>query len=231
MESLITLAKEKSLFLEIRNSDSFTNGILNSKFKYIPYQNYLIDLSKGKDKIWGSFNSYTRNHIRKSEKNKCTIREIEDSEIDSVIDLIENLYKRKNIPVAERNLFLNAYKLLKPKNYIRVIVIENESNIIGARMNLIYKSKVFDWYAASKQEYNRLYPNEALVWNTIQWSIKNNCTLFDFGGGAIKGKYYGPAKFKEKFKGELVEFGRHRFITNKFLYNLGNKLYELSVKS
>ena len=196
------LAKEKSLFLEIRNSELFPQKdqkVNINNFKYIPYENYLIDLTRGSENIWNSFNTYTRNHIRKNEKKNSVIREIENSELETAINLIYDLYNRKGIPIANKTLFQNAYKLLSPKKLIRTIVLENDSKIAAARITLNYGSTIFDWFAAAAPEYKSIYPNEALVWNTLYWGIENNYKLFDFGGGAVKGKYYGPAKFKEKF--------------------------------
>ena len=60
----------------------------------------------------------------------------------------------------------------------------------------------------------------------MDW-IKVDDEIFDFGGGAVRGQYYGPAKFKEKFRGELVEFGRHRFIPNPLIYKSAEKFYKI----
>ncbi len=230
MSELINEAKGKALFIEIRNSEKFDlkkDGSLVKDFKYLPYQNYLIDLKCGEENIFSSLNSYTRNHIRKSEKAKCKVREINDNELHNVVELIEELYKRKNIPFIDKSIFFNAYKILKPKGYIRVIVMDLNSQIIAARISLNYNKTVYDWYAASKPEFNNYYPNEALVWNTIQWACKNGYAIFDFGGGALRGQDYGPAKFKEKFRGELVEYGRYRYILNKPIYFFGSRIYNL----
>ncbi|MCL5029852.1 MAG: peptidoglycan bridge formation glycyltransferase FemA/FemB family protein [Bacteroidetes bacterium] len=226
------LAKKEAVFIEIRNSESFPideNKSLMEGFSYIPYQNYLIDLKKGAEHIWNSLGTYTRNHIRRSEKNNITVREIHDDELDIVISLLGKLYQRKNIPFIDKSIFHYAYKILKPKNYIRVTVMDNRSQIIAARITLNFNRTVYDWYAASDPNFNNYYPNEALAWNAMKWGCDNHYEIFDFGGGAIRGQEYGPAKFKEKFHGELVEYGRYRFIINKPIYLLGSKLYNLRV--
>ncbi len=231
-EEIIKIAKREAVFIEIRNSENFPvdgDGCLMKQFEYLPYQNYIVNLKKGVENIWNSFGSYTRNHIRKSDKNNLIIREIKDDELDVVVYLLEKLYLRKNIPFIDKSIFYNAYKILKPKNYIRVTVIDYQSQIIAARITLNFNRTVYDWYAASDTNYNNFYPNEALAWNAIKWGCENNFEIFDFGGGAIRGQEYGPAKFKEKFRGELVEYGRYRYIINKPIYLLGSKLYNLRV--
>ncbi|GBD90391.1 femAB family protein [bacterium BMS3Abin04] len=233
LEKAKDIAKKKSLFLEIRNSEKFPadkSGLDFSTYEYIPYQNYLVALSSGCDNIWSSLNSSTRNHIRKGEKRGMVVREMREEEITSTIDLLENLYRSKNVPFLNKTVFTNAYNELKNKGYIRIIVADYNSKIIGARISLNYGSTVYDWYAAADSEFKNFYSNDALVWNTIQWGCDNNYKVFDFGGGAIKGQYYGPAKFKEKYKGELVEFGRYRFTPNKVIYFFANQIYNLITK-
>ncbi len=231
-EEIIKLAKKEAVFIEIRNSEKFpldSENYLMKKFSFIPYQNYLIDLKNGEENIWNTLGTYTRNHIRRSEKNEIIIKEISHIELDIVIELLKKLYQRKNIPFIDESIFINAYNVLKPKNLIRVIVLDYKSKIIAARITLNYNRTVYDWYAASDPNYNKFYPNEALAWDSIKWGCKNNYEIFDFGGGAIRGQEYGPAKFKEKFHGELVEYGRYRYIINKPIYFLGAKLYNLRI--
>lgn len=224
------IARKKSLFLEIRNSEKFPyenfSNILEN-FEYIPYQNYIIDLTLGKEKLWENLNTFTRNHIRKSEKKGVVISEIDENDLEECVDLIITLYKKKKIPVLNRSIFFNAYKLLKEKKYIRVISAKYQGNVVGVRISLNYNKTVYDWYAASKSEFNNFYINETLAWNSIRWAADNNYKIFDFGGGAIKGQFYGPANFKEKFKGELVEYGRYRYYPNSWLYKIATKFYEL----
>ncbi len=226
------IAKRKALFVEIRNSESFpVEDCLDlvKGFKYVPYQNYILDLKKGEDNIWKSFGPRTRNGLRQIEKRELIAREIYDNELNSVVSLLESLYLRKNIPFIDKSIFFNAYSILKPKNYIRVLVIELNSQIIAARITLNYNRTIFDWYAASDFRYNSYLPNDVSEWNSIKWGCSNNYEIYDFGGGAIKGQEYGPAKFKEKFKGELVEYGRYRYVINKPVFLIGSKLYDFRV--
>ena len=227
------IASKKALFGEIRNSESFdlpSFQAQNTEWGYIPYQNYIIDLSVGKDNLWDSLASPTRNIIKKGEKRGMQVREVMPEEVDTAVDLLEGLYKRKNIPFIDRSLFSNAYNLLLPKGLIRILCAEYENKMIGVRISLQYNKTIYDWFAASDNEFSNFYVNEGLAWNSICWGIDNGYKIFDFGGGAVKGQEYGPAKFKEKFKGELVEYGRYRCISNKTVFFLASKFYELRTK-
>ncbi len=231
VESIQTLADKKSLFAEIRNSELFPDDdkglILNNNWEYIPYENYLIDLSLGEKKIWESISSYARNHVRKSQKKNVTIREVSDKEFFHSVALLKKLYSDKKIFFLGDNVFYNAFEILKKERKIRVIAAFIDEIMIGVRISLNYANTVFDWYGASDRNWSKYYPNEALVWNSIQWGCKNGFKIFDFGGGAIRGQFYGPAKFKEKFKGNKVEFGRYRYICNKLAYRTASAIFEL----
>jgi hypothetical protein len=230
LRSAGSLASKRALFLEIRHSEPFpvaeTFAALE-KALYIPYQNYLVDLTVGPDVLWKSYSSFTRNHVRKNEKKGAVIRELAAHEIDGAIQLIGNLYRRKKIPVLDHSVFRNAYEILAPSGMLRVIGLEIESRIVAVRMSLNYGATVYDWYAASDPDFHGYYPNEALAWNTIRWGATSGYTIFDFGGGAIRGREYGPARFKEKFMGALVEFGRHRLIQRPLVYRIASKVYDL----
>jgi serine/alanine adding enzyme len=222
----------RSMFLEIRNSERFPAGdSLRSMegFEYIPYQNYTLDLRTGTDGLWRALSSYTRNHVRKSEKKGALVRELRDSELDNGIELIRDLYKRKKVPLPDRSLFTCAYSVLKPLGGIRAIGLEVGGKIVAVRIALAYRRTVYDWYAASQSEFNGFYPNEALVWDTLRWGCEKGYHLFDFGGGAVQGEEYGPAAFKEKFRGTLVEYGRYRRVYYPWIYSIADRLYRRRV--
>lgn len=219
-----------SLFIEIRNNMQFpTTNIteITSGWQYLPYQNYLIDLSKGAEAVWQSFGNYTRNHINKSKKNNIEVKHIKDGSAIKSFELIKNLYTSKKIPMLSEKVFQYAVDELISLNILQVINAEYRGKIIGTRWGLAYGNILYDWYAGTDYNYSKMYPNELLSWKMMEWGANNGYKIFDFGGAGIKGVYYGPAKFKEKFHGKLVEYGRYRYIPNKFLYNIASKLYKL----
>lgn len=229
LNCLKELAQQKALFLEIRNSEKFPVEGINDiliNFEYIPYQNYLIDLSVGPEAIWQSFSTYTRNHINKAKKNNVEIKHVKDKSAIESFELIKNLYHSKNIPLFSKKVFIYAVNELIPRNILQVINAEYEGKIIGTRWGLAYGNILYDWYAGTDYNYGKMYPNELLSWKMMEWGAKNGYKIFDFGGAGIKGKYYGPAKFKEKFHGKLVEYGRYRYISHPFIYRITSKLYD-----
>ncbi len=224
------LARSTSLFLEIRNSHPFPPDEAEAdvnRLEYLPYENYLIHLEEGTGGIWASLNSYTRNHIRKGVKKGAVVREAESGEMGVVIGLLETLYTAKRIPFIGASVFEEAHARLTPRGMMRTTVMDVDGRIVGARITLQYARTMFDWYASSEGEFKGWYPNEALAWDAMCWAHDHGYTTFDFGGGAIRGQEYGPAAFKEKFRGEKVEYGRYRHAPNPLLFRLARLVYAM----
>lgn len=234
VDRISQISKRSALFAEIRNSDSYDNGFLEAfnKWEYCPRENYLVDLTLGENELLSRLSSGTRKNTRRAKLHGCTVRELEEpEEFDEAVSLIQKLYSNKNVPMVDLSVFYRAQEKLSSKKLLRAIAVVNENRIIGARFTLNYADTVYDWYAASDMSYSKHYPNEALVWDTISWGCRNGYKIFDFGGGGVPGKYYGPAVFKEKFKGEKVEYGRYRWTSHPTTLRVMESLYEMRIKA
>ena len=70
--------------------------------------------------------------------------------------------------------------------------------------------------------YKSVYPSTVATYYGIQFAAENAFQRFDMmGAGAPGDGGYGVRDFKSKFGGELVEYGRFRFVADKLLYSLG----------
>ena len=238
LEAVRNLTGKQALFAEIRNNQPFPDDevpgdereALMSDWDYIPRENYLIDLSLGEEELSRRLSSGTRKNIRRSERNGCEIREIQTvEEFQTAVDLIQELYHRKKVPMVHPSLLLNAHKQLSGSGLLRAASVKRDSDVLGVRLTLNYARTVYDWYAAAAPGSAKNYPNEALVWDVIRWGISHGYQRFDFGGGGIPGKYYGPARFKEKFKGDKVQYGRYRWTRHRMLLKMMEAVYEWRV--
>lgn len=229
LNELPQIAGNRVLFTEIRNSAAFPPrdmvGVVEG-WEYLPYQNFLIDLSAGSDAIWNSFGSHLRNQIRKAMKSGITVRKASVEDAMTAFGLIQRLYKAKGIPMPSPVMFQRAIDMLLGRGVLIALVAEYEGEIIATRWDLGYKSVLYDWYAASLPEYNRLRPNELLAWTMMHNGAELGYRTYDFGGAGIRGKAYGPREFKAKFNGRLVENGRWRRSSHPLLYGAAHFCYE-----
>ncbi|MDP6524593.1 MAG: GNAT family N-acetyltransferase [Kiritimatiellia bacterium] len=223
------IARRTAFFLEIRNSEPFPRqeaaGVVEG-MKYIPRLNYLLDLTKGEDGLFAQVGTKTRNRIRKAGKRGIEIRPLDDEgELKTSIDMITSLYRRKRVPMVEPAVFEKAWSIMGPSGGFRAIGGFRDEQLVAVRFLLCGMGTVIDWYAASDPASHRDYPNEAMVWHCLQWACGKGYKRFDFGGGGVRGQDYGPGSFKEKFRGETVEFGRYRYSRWSWLVELAEKAY------
>lgn len=221
--------KKECLFVEWRNSEDpaeYASIFEKYGWTYLPYQNYLINLNRNIDEIWNSIDKEARRNINKAKSKGVSTRTFDVTEMETSYQLISDLYEQKGLPLFDKMVFEKALHSLIPKEMMRATFAVYQGKIIGTRLALLHNGTVFDWYAASDRTYRNCYPNEALAWDMIEYGAKNGYKVFDFGGAGIRGKTYGPAKFKEKFKGQLVEYGRFQKTFRPRLFNLFNYLFE-----
>jgi lipid II:glycine glycyltransferase (peptidoglycan interpeptide bridge formation enzyme) len=204
----------KSLFTELRNlSDLETiQPVLNRcGFVYEDHLNYLIDLRRSEEEVFGAIASRTRSYIRRAlRQENLEIKEINDREsLRTSYDLLKLTYQNAQVPLSDFSLFESAYDLLRPHDMVRFSAVFLEQTPIAVSIDLVYKDVVYYWYGGMDRAYSKQHPNELLRWHVIQWGIQNGFGIFDFGGAGKPDEKYGVRDFKAKFGGELVSYGRN----------------------
>jgi len=84
--------------------------------------------------------------------------------------------------------------------------------LAGARLALLYKGVIFDWYAGADRQRRDARPNHFLVWDMLKWGAEHGYHTFDFGGAGHPDVPYGVREFKSRFNGQMVNFGRDRCV-------------------
>lgn len=224
------IARRTAFFLEIRHSEPFPrNGDEDTVagMHFVPRLNYLLDLSAGAEALLARLSTDTRNRIRKALRRGLVIRPLESvDELRAGTTIIVDLYHRKRVPMVDPAVFAAAYEKLAPRGMFRAVGAFKGDELVAVRFCLNYAATIVDWFAAAQPDSQRDYPNEALVWDSIVWGCLNGYRFFDFGGGGLKGKEYGPGKFKEKFCPELLEYGRHRHSIWRPALRIVERLFE-----
>ena len=211
-EELNSKLKSKCLYVQFRNLFDilkFNNVFSSFGFKFEPHLNYLLDLTKNEDEIWSGMNKKRRNSIKKSLNSSLSIKEISNiNDVELSYTVLSSVYKKAKIPLADFSLFSSAFKILKKKNMLCSFNVIYDNKCIGTLWTLTYKGRVYDWYSGSLSNYLDKYPNDFLIWHSIQKSLQENHSIFDFGGAGKPNISYGVRDFKRKFGGQEVQFGR-----------------------
>jgi len=224
------LVNHSALYTEIRNiydmQDSL-NAVDN--YSHVDHLNFIINLNQPVEDLWRQIHKPRRKNINRAEKSGVVVEELLNSgKLPIFYKLLAETYSNAKIPLADISLFESAFQHLVPQGLAKFFFARHEDDYIGARAYLLYKDRIYDWYAGAAADALSFYPNEYLVWHILKWGIENNYSIFDFGGAGEPDKPYGPREFKRRFGGELVNYGRnvHKYSRGKIkIAEIGFKIY------
>lgn len=223
--------RNRNLFTEIRNL-SDTDGVQpimrRSEFFYEDHLNYLIDLNRPPDEIMEGMRKRTRKHISSGiRKGDVTVQAVESRRfLSDCYALIEKAYRRARIPVAPSSLFESAFDVLCSKGMALFLLARVEDIPVAASVELLYKDVVYGWYSGMDRSYSSYTPNEMLMWHILRWGSEHGYRIYDFGGAGKPDEDYGVRRFKSKFGGELVSYGRNTYVGSRFYLRLSEFAYE-----
>ena len=219
------------LFTELRNISNLSNiqQILNENgFIYEDQLNYLIELNRPEEEIWRSFDRKRRQEIKRAPKKGLVIEEVSCAEkIEIVHQILRKVFSRIKVPLADISLFRAAYDLLTPRNLIKIILAKLDDQYIGANVALTYKKRIFGWYCGFDRTFSSYFPESLMYWHQIQWGRENGFEVFDLGGAGKPNEDYGPRRFKAKWGGILVNYGRNTYVHAPLGLKLSNLGYQL----
>lgn len=134
--------------------------------------------------------------------------------------ILKDLYKTKvKKPLPSFEFFKKFYELDGAGKYL---FVEFNGIIIGGIMCPVYRNTIYDWYMCGlDSEFKAQSPSVMATWAGIEYAAKNGLKYFDFMGAGKPDDNYGVRKFKSKFGGKEVRYGRYLRINNKLLYNVG----------
>jgi len=219
------------LFTELRNLLSNLEAmqpiLLKHGFVYEDELNYLINLKRSPEAIFQSIGRRTRKNIRRGLKQgKVVVEELREREqVIICYDLLRQTYQAAKVPLADSSLFEAAFELLYPKGMVRYSLARLGEIPVATSVELLYKDVIFGWYGGVDRAYGSYVSNELLMWSILQWGAKNGCRLYNFGGAGRPNEEYGVRDFKAKFGGDLVSFGRNRYIHKPLLLRLSKLGY------
>ena len=119
---------------------------------------------------------------------------------------------------ARRKFFFQS--TLKFEN-IKCFGLFLNQKLIATRFILCYRDILYDWYGTADDQGKKLYANDYMIERIFNWGLKNNFSIFDFGGAGNLKDNSGIREYKLKFGGELIEIGRIHFISKPVHYKLG----------
>ncbi len=206
-------AGEAALFTEFRNLSDLGDlqPLLQQRgYQFEDHLNFLVDLTQPQDTIWRNISRRKREGINSTRKKGTRVEMANGRpELDIAYGLLQDVYARVQVPLADKSLFEAALDILAPWGMFTVLMARVGERYAGALLLLTYHGRVSYWYIGADRSLNSYSPSEALVWYAMQWGKENGYHTFDFGGGGRPDQPYGPREFKSRFGGAQVNHGRN----------------------
>jgi serine/alanine adding enzyme len=208
------LTPKSSLFTEVRNvaDPSATDGpVRRAGYEFADHLNYLVDLRQSPDAILAGMDARVRSTVRRAiRQGAVEIAEGADGRARrAAYGLLEGVYRRVGVPLADRSLFDAAFDVLGPRGMARLWLAHVDGRPAACIVGLLDARRIFYWYAGSDRALTQHKANELVTWSVLEWGAANGYETFDWGGAGAPSEPYGVRDFKRKFGGREVNFGRY----------------------
>lgn len=225
--------RKRVVYSEIRNhyDTSLSKPIYNEcGFQHEEHLDILVDLSKPMDVLFSEMAATRRKQINRGYKRGVELKIIDDFDEESIgkcHSIVDNLYKRIRLPSPPMEMLSKAFLSNRDNSYAKCFALLFDGEIIGTRMVLCFKDKIYDWFAGASEEHYDKYPNDILPWEVFKWGHNNGFTSFDFGGAGKPGVPYGVRDYKLKFGGSLENYGRYHCVHYPLLMKMATYGFRL----
>lgn len=225
------LMRRRSLFTEIRNvtdAARLVEPLSRCGYEFEPHLNYLIDLREGHERVLRAMSSRLRRKIKSARKTVDVVEVEDEGGLERFYTLVAETYSRVHIPFFDLDVFRNVFRSLHPLGRVRFTLAVHDGRAVASRAALVFRGRVFDWFAGSNAEGNSLDANAWSAYEMMEWGCGAGMEVFDFGGAGDPRQPYGVRDFKSRFHGELVDLGRFTKIYSRSRYALSRAAYRLA---
>lgn len=143
---------------------------------------HLLDLNQNTvEMVWNGYKKRVRRDIRKAEKSGVTIQDaIDPKEIDTLFDLYLETMKRNEAYNVWTRTALHSIDLhMVKKGKAKILLAKLRDEIIGGMILLFSPDCTYYFFAASREKYLSLCPNDLLVHHGICLTLKEGRRFFD----------------------------------------------------
>lgn len=205
-------SKRFGMFMQVDDWQLSMEDCTNCNIKYNGIDGYLIDLSLDEDTLFHNLHQKScRYSINKSIKEGVVIRETKDVErfIDIYYDqLIEVFAKQGLTPTYDIDCVKSLVNALYPNRILLLEAVSTEGDVLATGLFPGDKNLAVFWGGASYQKYQKLCPNEPLIWEAIKMWKNRGTKVFDMCG---------IRQYKLKFGPQLYTKPRLYFAKYPFL--------------
>lgn len=242
LKALNVFLGRKAVYTEIRCCSpelAYNDVYISNGYVFEDHLDIIIDLTPGCDNLFNLISKTRRKQILRGYSRGVHVDVVSRNDIASIqkcYDIVSRLYTKISLPCPDWNVWLSALTYNPKKDEPKAVCFAARFDdlIIGTRVVICFKKRIFDWYAASMDDHNDKYPNDILPWEVFKWGHENGFEEFDFGGAGKPNIPYGVRDYKLKFGGVLVNHGRFQRINSPLRYaiaSMGFKVFRRVITS
>ena len=171
---------------------------IRSGYLIDPHFNYLFDLDLGKKELWQNLKKQTRKNINKAKK-RLEVVDGNIKDLHFIFSQLEGRYKEQKRGLKSSLGYLEeVYSTFGGD--IQILKAEMEGEIIAGLVNIIYKDKIYSWIGNAKTNLSNIYPNDLLIWASIEYGCENGFkTFYEIGARDPR-----LARYKSNFNPALI---------------------------
>ena len=215
--------KRKAIYIETRNFADYSHFRLTFEkkgFVYEPHYDFVVDTSTLEIVNERMGKSRKRDVNASFKQGVSVLDNPSEAEVNAFYYILKELYTNKvKTPLFPKVFFERLWKA----PFSKFLLVKYKEEVIGGTVCVYDEETVYEWFACGKDGlYKNVFPSTVATWSGIRFAVDNGFKHFDMmGAGAPGDGGYGVREFKAKFGGQLVEYGRYKYICNKPLYKLG----------
>jgi len=156
-----------------------------------------LELPADSDTLWKRFSSKLRAQIRRPQKAGAQCREGGVELLGDFYAVFSRNMRDLGTPVFPESMFAQILKLFPAST--RVFVVYLDEAPAAAGITIGYRGLLEIPVASSLRQYNRQAVNMLLYWTVLEYAIREQYRVFDFGRSTVDS---GPHRFKKQWGAE-----------------------------
>lgn len=215
--------RKKAIYIETRNFRDYSKYrelFESCGFVYEPHYDFIIN-TDSLEIAEANLGKSRKRDIRTSLRDGADVVENPTEEqIRAYYDILKDLYENKiGTPLFPFDFFLKLFH----SGFSKFLLVRYKDEIVGGTVCVYDDETVYEWFACGKDGlYKNIFPSTLATWSGIRFAAESGRKRFDMmGAGAPGDGGYGVRDFKAKFGGELVEYGRFKYVCSPVLYAIG----------
>jgi FemAB-related protein (PEP-CTERM system-associated) len=206
VEQAIKIAGEiNAQYVEFRQLESRLNHDLPGKDSFVTL---MLKLPASSDAVMKSLSSRNRNKIRKAEKSNFET-DLGMHYLDEFYDIYGKNLRHLGTPVFPLAMFKAVAQIFASR--VELLVLKLNGKPVSGMFLFKFKKMISEPWVASLREYNKIYVNNFLYWQAIDYACRHGFEIFDFGRSTIDAGTY---VFKAQWGAEPVPL-RYQYHLNK----------------